>query len=167
MEKLTEHLSDPKFVAAAALMLISLFFLIRNSTEWKKTVSYTVLVQEIILFTGAILASKNIKHFPTFKICYCKHKKYMGLFHGHNSNITIYLKSHENIPTLVDTVLHEVAHYIQQKTDAQQFKRYDEYTKSVGYYDNPMEIDSRSFAKENMAACLRHLALKKQIRKKS
>ena len=40
----------------------------------------------------------------------------MGCYDGSQDHITIYLKNHTDIPSIVDTVLHEVCHHIQNHT---------------------------------------------------
>ena len=130
-----------------------------NNKKWKPNVPYTRLVSEIIQFTGPFLAERKIRTYPPFKICYYKHKKYAGVFNG---EVVIYLKSNPDISTLVSTALHEVRHYAQSKTD-KQYKRYDEFTASVGYWDNPFEIEARAFADQYAESCIKHLASKQLI----
>jgi len=114
--------------------------------EWKSNVPYTRLVKEIIQFTGTILYENKVKRFPTFDIKYYKAKKFMGLYYGSDDHISIYIKNHEDIPSIVDTVLHEVAHHIQNKSRNKEFKLYNSYSNSFGYRDNPLEIESRALA---------------------
>ena len=123
----------------------------------QSAVPYTVLVREIIQFTDSMLAEKKIKVFPSFTIRYYTHKKYMGVYCGLQSEIKIYIKNHDSVPAIVNTVLHEVAHYIQQKSKAKQFKQYNSYTLHHGYYDNPLEIEARQFAKKHAADCISYL----------
>lgn len=129
--------------------------------KWLRKAPYTHLVREAIYFTGSILHEHKIKQYPSFRIYYFQHKKFMGVFNG---VVIIYLKSNPDVPTLVNTVLHEVKHYMQSKTD-KQFKRYDEFTNIYGYYDNPFEIESRAFADEHCDACLQYLESKQLIRR--
>lgn len=134
--------------------------------KWKSNVPYTRLVKEIIEYTGSILYENKVKHFPTFDIKYYKVKKFMGLYYGANNHISIYIKNHDNIPSIVDTVLHEVAHHIQNKSRNKEFKLYDTYSNSFGYMDNPLEIESRSFAAKWTKDCLIYLESRKIISKK-
>ena len=130
-----------------------------NNKKWKPNVPYTRLVSEIIQFTGPFLAERKIRTYPPFKICYYKHKKYAGVFNG---EVVIYLKSNPDISTLVSTVLHEVRHYEQSKTDTQ-YKQYNTLTASVGYWDNPFEIQARAFAEQYTDSCIQYLASKQFI----
>lgn len=129
---------------------------------WVRKAPLTVLVRETIFFTGSILRDRKIKHYPVFRLCYYRHKKFSGIYNG---EITIYTKSNPDVESLVDTTLHEVAHYIQAQTD-KQFKRYDEYTRAVGYWDNPYEQEARRFAGEHREACLAYLESKQLIERK-
>jgi len=135
---------------------------IAKIAEWKTNVPYTRLISEIIHFTGPLLSNKNIKKYPTFKIYYYKHRKFAGFY---NSIVVIYLKSNPNIPTLVNTVLHEIMHYTQSQTD-KQYKRYDEFTNTYGYWENPFEKQARAWAAQNSDACIKYLASKQLIVKK-
>ena len=132
-----------------------------NIKKWKSNVPYTRLVSEIIQFTGSYLYEKKIKKYPLFKIQYYKHKKYAGVFNG---EVVVYLKSNPDIPTLVNTVLHEVMHYVQSQTD-KQYKHYYSFTASVGYWLNPFEIEARAFADQYAESCIKHLASKQLIGK--
>jgi hypothetical protein len=131
------------------------------TTKWIRNAPHTHLVRETIKFTNDILYKKQITQFPTFSIRYCKHKKWAGMYNG---EVIIYLKSNPDIPALVNTVLHEVMHYVQSKTD-KQYKRYDEYTSSYGYWNNPFEIEARAFADKHCESCLKYLESKQLIKK--
>ena len=140
------------------LFLAAIYFYLFEK-KWIKKAPYTQIISETIIFTGNILREKKIKQYPCFKVCYYKHKKYNGVFNG---QVIVYSKNNPDIHILVDTVLHEVMHYIQSKTD-KQFQRYSEYTNTFGYYNNPFEKESRAFAAEHRDECLKHLASKNLI----
>jgi hypothetical protein len=129
--------------------------------KWVRTVPHTHLVRETIKFTNDILYQKKIPHFPGFHIRYYKHKKWAGMFNG---EVIIYLKSNPEIPDLVNTVLHEVMHYVQSKTD-KQYKRYGEFTDTYGYWNNPFENEARAFADKYCQSCLNYLKSKQLIKK--
>ena len=130
-----------------------------RQTRWIRLAPYTRIVSEAILYTNDILAEKKIKRFPGYKIRYYRHNKYSGVFDG---SVTVYLGSNNGIPELVDTVLHEVQHYVQSQTD-RQYKYYDQYTAEKGYWNNPFEVECREFAARHRDMCLRHLESKKLI----
>jgi hypothetical protein len=126
-------------------------------TKWHLNVPYTRLVKEIIYFSGKILLDEKIKYYPSFEIKYYKSKKLMGSYNGSNDHITIYLKNHKDIPSIVDTVLHEICHHIQNKSKKDTYKLYGHYSKKYGYKNNPLEIDSRKFANKHTLPCIKHL----------
>jgi len=129
--------------------------------RWELLVPYTHMVKETILFTNDILVGKKIKHFPSYRIRYYGHKRYSGMFDG---TVTVYVGSNPDIPGLVDTVLHEVQHYVQSLTD-RQYKYYDRYTAERGYWDNPFEVECRAFATQHRDACLKCLESKNIIKR--
>lgn len=132
---------------------------------WRLNVTYTQLINEIILFSGPILRDYNIKYYPNFNVKYYKRKSILGLFRSTDSTITIYVKGHNSIPDLVDTVLHEIGHYIQKKTDNKNFNKYNQYNLDVGYLNNPLEIEAREFAITQTKNCLKYLVSKNCIQK--
>jgi hypothetical protein len=129
-----------------------------NKKVWRSRVPYSRLIREMVYFTRPILAEKKIKTFPDIKICYYEHKKNMGVFTGYKDEVRIYVKGHESIESLADTVLHEMAHYIQKTSDKKEFKLYDQYLEQYGYYDNPLEVGSRKFAKDWVKPCINYLS---------
>ena len=52
---------------------------------------------------------------------------------------------------------------IQNKSKKKEFKRYGHYTNKYGYRNNPLEIDSRDFAKKNTMSCIKYLESRKII----
>ncbi|MCJ7447738.1 MAG: hypothetical protein MUO72_08595 [Bacteroidales bacterium] len=146
----------------------------RNKRTWISTVPKTRLIQEIIWFSNDLLYQKQIKYFPTIKISYYKHKRYLGLFD--NKKIVIYIKNNIDIQTIVHTTLHELQHYVQSQSNLVDYKRYEAYSKSLGYDNNPLEVECREFANKWLEPCMTFLQskgvitkepLKKRILKKS
>ncbi|HPR13678.1 MAG TPA: hypothetical protein PLV06_14925 [Bacteroidales bacterium] len=159
-----EYAGFGMFFAGIIALLINVvisFIISLRQTRWVRLAPYTRIVSEAILYTNDILAEKKIKQFPGYRIRYYRHKKYAGVFDG---TVTVYMGSNPGISELVDTVLHEVQHYIQSQTD-RQYKYYDKYTAERGYWDNPFEVECREFASRHRDACLRHLETKKLIKR--
>ena len=127
--------------------------------QWIPTAPYTHIVRETIGFCGGILHESGIRHFPSFTIRYYRHKKNAGVFNG---EVVIYLKSNADMEFLVNTTLHEVRHYMQSVTD-KQYKKYDDLTRDYGYWNNPLEVDARSFADRYTRDALKHLESKQLI----
>lgn len=124
-----------------------------NDQKWLKNAPYTTLVHQAIFYTNDILYNLRIDHFPSCQIYYYRHKKHFGQFDG---EVKIYTKNHHNIVDLVDTVLHEVKHFIQSETDPD-FDQYETYTKQLGEWNNPFEVEAREFASEHLEECLEYL----------
>ena len=165
-----------KFIFFESLLICLIIFLARNKfsiqsflfrrNNWDLDVPYTQLVKAIIFFSGEILLKEKIKYYPSFEIKYYKSKKKMGCYDGSKEHITIYLKNHNDIPSIVDTILHEVCHHIQNKSRKKEFKLYGQYSKKFGYRNNPLEIDSRDFAKKNTKNCIKYLEIRNIISRK-
>jgi hypothetical protein len=165
-----------KFISCISVLIYVLSFLVRNkfsiqtyflsNNNWYLNVPYTKLVKEIISFSDEILLKEKIKYYPSYEIKYYKSKKKMGCYDGSQEHITIYLKNHNDIPSIVDTILHEVCHHIQNKSRKKEFKLYGQYNKKFGYRNNPLEIDSRDFAKKNTKNCIKYLESRNIISRK-
>ena len=134
--------------------------------KWIKTVPYTKLVWEVILFTGSYLHKNGIKQYPTYSIRYDKTNKKMGIFYPLRNEIVIYVNSHSDIPELVDTVLHEIFHSIQYSTAPTEFGKYEEYKKVYGSRNNPLEVECRKFGEKWTQPCLKYLETKRLIERK-
>ena len=129
--------------------------------KWISNVSYSTLIKETVHFTNDILYQKGIRYFPRYRVSYYHHKKHMGVLNG--SEIVIYIKNHTNVPDIVDTVLHEIAHYIQKCTVPQAFNRASNPNKN-GMLDNSLEKEACQFAEEWLDHCMDYLLDRKIIR---
>lgn len=78
----------------------------------------------------------------------------MGWYNGNHNVVRIYVNNHNNIPDLVNTVLHEICHHIQNHDHNGHFRYYDDYQETYGYFNNPLEVDSRAFADRWTHECL-------------
>lgn len=130
--------------------------------EWISNVGSAELVRQTILFTNDILYYKKIKHFPSLKISYYKHKKFLGVYNDHK--IIIYVKNATDAVSIIRITLHEVNHFIQHQTNLKEYSQYEYYSLKYGYNENPLEIECRKFEDEWLEPCLRHLKSKNIIR---
>lgn len=159
-------------ICFASIVVGILYFLInlilnifsrKSKSNWISTVPKTRLIHEIILFSNNLLYQKQIKYFPPFKISYYQHKSYLGLFD--NNKIVIYIKNNIDIQTIVHTTLHELQHYVQSQSNLVDYKKYEAYSKSLGYDNNPLEIECREFANKWLEPCMTFLHSKGVIKK--
>ena len=127
--------------------------------EYIKKVPYTRLVFETMYYTGGLLHQNGIKVYPQVDIKYYHSKKYLGI-HCPEGRIVIYTQSHSSVIQIVNTVLHEVGHHFQMKTDSKEYKRYSDYQNQYGYEKNPCEIYARDFASLHQQPCLDFLLAK-------
>jgi len=141
-------------------VLISLIdILLGRRKKYLKKVPYTRLVFETMYYTGGLLHQNGIKVYPQVDIRYYRSKKYLGI-HCPEGRIIIYTKSHSDVVQIINTVLHEIGHHFQMKTDTKEFKRYSEYQNQHGYEKNPCEIYARDFASLHQQPCLDFLLAK-------
>lgn len=131
--------------------------------DWKTNVPWAKLAREIMWFTGSVLRENKISHYPDITLRYYKHRRWAGVYYGGTQEIVVYLKNHSTVGEFVDTVLHEVCHHIQNKGKNREYRKYSEYNSKYGYHNNPLEVESRQFAREHTAACLAYLEKKQLI----
>ena len=149
-----------KLIGGIALMIIGIIIiLIPIEDDYVRKVPYTRLINEVMCYTGVLLNQNNIKYYPQIEIRYYKHKKWGGL-HFTDGKIIIYTKSHQDVTQLISTILHEIGHHFQMKTDPKEYNRYKEYSKKYGYKNNPCEVYARQFASQNLQPCIDFLLQK-------
>lgn len=132
-----------------------------DGQKWILNTNYTSLVQQTIFFTNDILYNLKIDRFPSYRIYYYEHKKYLGKFDG---EVVIYKQNHNDVESLIDTVLHEIYHYIQSITNPD-FDNYDAYSKQVGEWHNKFEVEAREFASQHLNDCLLYLEAKGLVKR--
>ncbi len=98
---------------------------------------------------------------PTYEISYYKRKDRCGHYDSDAHKIVIYVNKHADLLQLTNTVIHEYIHARQGKKEIKQSYKY--YTKKLGYWNNPFEIEARKVAGDNDAICLKELQLKHKI----
>lgn len=152
-------------VLVIILLPVEMFDKRLSLKKWKPMVTDTKLVQETILFTGPILREKGVRHYPTFRISNYKHKKFKGYYR--DSKIVIYRCNNSDTPELIETVLHEVCHHIQFRSQLyKNWRSYQYYNDSGWGRNNPYESDANEFSYEWIEPCIKHLEEKKIIARK-
>ena len=122
----------------------------------RKTVTDQV-VKEVIHFSRDILIQKGVETLPSY-ILSQESSKYMGSFDG--SLIIVYVNNQSSLKDLIETSLHEIAHYLQKHTNANEFDKYEELTREYGYKKNPLEIEAQRFARLWRRPCKEYLYAK-------
>lgn len=122
----------------------------------KPRVAYSKIIKEVLRWSGPILLNQGIKKYPHVKISYRRCKGADGYYYPKSKTIEVLVNKQIDIRCLVFVTLHEVAHYIQDKTDPD-FSNYDVYEHRFGYDSNKFEIDANRFASDYQKPCLAHL----------
>jgi hypothetical protein len=132
--------------------------------RWVKTVPYTRLFNEMLLYSTDILRENKITHYPRIKINYHKHKRFYGYYRS--SEIVIYVKNSDSIDELANVFCHELKHFLQENSDPEHFKKhnrsynYNRFAWFLNYYCNEIEVDARMWADEHESKCLEFLQKK-------
>jgi hypothetical protein len=128
-------------------------------TSFRPKVPYSKLINEVVRWSGDLLLMEGINHYPRVKVIYRRHKSVRGRYRSSKNTIELYVHPQIGLKQLIKTTLHEIRHYIQDKNHPD-FDNYDRFTRKLGYYENPFEIDSRTFANKHFMACHEYLKTK-------
>ena len=132
--------------------------------KYELTVSHIQFCREVIKWALPILKREGIKNQPKVIMRYGKGTRTMGTYSASQNLVTIHLNSHDRkskknlYETLCSTVLHEIFHAIQAKTDPQ-YKALTNY-KKYGYWDNRIEVEARAFESKWYLQCIEDLVAK-------
>ena len=127
-----------------------------NRQKSKSRTAYSKIIKEVVRWCGPILLDEGIKRYPNVKISYRRCKGADGYYYPKSKTVEVLVNKQIDIRGLVFVTLHEVAHYIQDKTDPD-FRNYDVYEHSFGYDANKFEIEANRFASDYQTSCLKHL----------
>ena len=122
----------------------------------KPRVAYSKIIKEVVRWSGPLLLDEGIKRYPNVKVTYRKCKGADGYYYPKSKTIEVLVNKQIDTRGLVFVTLHELAHYIQDKTNPD-FSNYDVYEHRVGYDNNPFEIEANKFASDYQTSCLKHL----------
>ena len=92
---------------------------------------------------------------PQLIVSYEKDTRIWGVYRPSKNQMVIYVHKHETIRELTNTIIHEFVHATQKNGSFN--ASYDEFNKSLGYWNNPYEIESRAIAKDNEEECILEL----------
>jgi hypothetical protein len=142
------------------LFFLSLIDLISN---WgKKTYSvncdYNQLCTNIVDWSVANIPPIKTNHRLNVNVSSYEHKKTMAMYYPHKKEIKIYIKNHESVIEIVDSLLHEVTHYKQYLRNTRgHSKNYQKLLGLYGYQNHPMEIEAVDTAKKYTKDCIKYL----------
>lgn len=130
----------------------------KRSVRAKKNVRvpYSKLIKEVIRWTAPFLLDGRIRKYPRLKVSYRTCKRADGYYLPKSQTIEILVNKHIDANGIVLVCLHEIAHYMQHKTNPD-FKNYDRYERKLGYDKNPFEIQANKFAEKHRTSCIKHL----------
>ena len=78
-----------------------------------------------------------------------------GVFRASKNEVVVYIHKHKTVRELTNTIIHEFVHATQKKKAFNM--SYEDYNNSVGYWNNPYEIEARNIAKEKEEECILEL----------
>jgi hypothetical protein len=82
----------------------------------------------------------------------------MAVYFPYQKEIKIYVKNHDSVHEIVDSLLHEVTHYKQYLRNPRgHAKHYQKLLGLYGYVNHPMEIEAVETAKKYSDDCIKYL----------
>lgn len=87
----------------------------------------------------------------TYELKYYKPKKTLGTYQFSTRKITVYVYPSLELKSLCSTIIHEYAHHLHLKSQADQ-NEYDRLERKHGYWDNAHERLSRAYEKKYVDA---------------
>lgn len=127
----------------------SQFLLKTNKTAYIRAVVYWC-VQNL----GVPKGNNKI---PGIVVRYVKQDKFLGLYCSARKEIIIYIKAHEDLLQLTNTVIHEYDHFLRIRNVNDQ-KNYNKVLNEIGYDKHPLEIYARETADKHELSCFREMA---------
>lgn len=146
------------------LFFVSCLLVLLGLIGWvfeKKTTPISQLVISKSSFIKLVLdwCHTNIDHKanrkPSIVVKYHLSKKALGIYHAANNEIVIYVNNHQTIEQLTNTIIHEYIHARQRNRLFT--KMYDQYTRDLGYWENPYEKEARREADRYQVECINYI----------
>lgn len=137
---------------------IYLYFNESKSDSYEINCDIKRLCDEIVRWGLDNIPPFNGRQKLSVKVSNYEHKSGLAVFHAHLKQICIYVKNHESVEAIVNSLLHEVTHYKQYVKNPRSYHtNYAKFMESYGYKDNPMEVEANKLASEYSKECIQYL----------
>jgi hypothetical protein len=146
-------------VLVSAVMLVREKMVIDASIN-KLAIPITKFTNLVLVWCFHRLNHAQIK-MPQLIISYKRGNRYMGVYRPNKNQMVIYVHKHKTIRELTNTIIHEFVHATQKNRSLN--LSYEEYNQSVGYWNNPYEIESRTIANNKDEECILELRKRFEI----
>lgn len=145
---------------SVTLIVLSFLTYLKESKQRTYTINcdYNHLCESIVDWASNNIPPIKNSHRLSVKVSGYEHKKTMAVFFPAQKEIKIYIKNHDTVQEIVDSLLHEVTHYKQHiKNPRGNTKEYTKLMGLYGYLNHPMELEAVNTAKTHMGDCLKYL----------
>ena len=124
-------------------------------SQFKLNTSKAAYIKAVVYWCVQNLGSpKGNKKIPGIVVRYVKQDKYLGLYCSASKDIIIYVKAHENLLQLTNTVIHEYDHFLRIRNLKDQ-KNYNKVLDEIGYDRHPLERFARETAEKYELNCFK------------
>jgi len=135
-------------------------------SQFKLNTSKAAYIKAVVYWCVQNLGSPiGNKKIPGIVVRYVKQDKFLGLYCSAGKNIIIYVKAHENLLQLTNTVIHEYDHFLRIRNLKDQ-KNYNKVLDKIGYDRHPLELFARETAEKYELNCFKEMAEKGLLLKK-
>ena len=142
------------------LFMFSFLLYLNESKHKDYTINcdYNLLCKTIVDWAIGNIPPIKHGHRLSVKVSTYEHKKTMAVFYPYQKEIKIYVKNHDTVNEIVDSLLHEVTHYKQYiRSPKTNVKEYQKLLGLYGYENHPHEIEANNMAKNHSKDCLTYL----------
>jgi beta-lactamase regulating signal transducer with metallopeptidase domain len=156
---MVENVLTTIMVMCGILTIVSLYMIYRERKVLNSSINNLIIpknqyVKMVVEWCHNNLKNPNTKK-PTVTVKYNQNKKVHGVYDPSTHCILIYINTHNTIRELTNTVIHE---YIHARQKDRAFNRlYKEHNNTVGYWNNPFEIESRKISKKKEEECIKYI----------
>lgn len=154
------------FSVSVFLFILSfvLYMVDKNNKKYKIYCNYNVLSEQIVQWGIKNIPEVTGNQHVKLTVSIDEEKKRMASFCPVKKEIIIYIKNHDNVIEIIDSLLHEITHYKQfHRSPRGNYKSYLKLMKEYGYKKHPMEIEAVKTAKKYTKGCLNYLIEKNYV----
>jgi hypothetical protein len=145
---------------SVTLFIISFLLYLTESKQKTYTINcdYNLLCKSIIDWAIGNIPPIKSGHRLSVKVSTYEHKRTMAVFFPYQKEIKIYVKNHDTVDEIVDSLLHEVTHYKQYiRSPKSNMKEYQKLLGLYGYDNHPHEVEANNTARNYSKDCLEYL----------
>lgn len=147
------------------MTIVSIFMIHREGKVLNAPIKNLIIPKTKYVYMVIEWCHQNLRHKqtkkPKVKVKYHQNKTVNGTYNPKTHEVVILINTHTTLRELTNTIIHEYIHSRQKNRSF--YKMYETYNQTVGYHDNPYEIESRMISKKKERECVMELVSSNRI----